>query len=224
MRRRRLALVALLTVLLSGLTESAVGQSPPTGAAGSPLSDRPAPSGMRTVCVGRSKNSVRTVGCFDVYSLNIGGVVDPVKRVNLRQYVWKYTAGAQGGVRRVVKLTAEVNSDAATIYDWAPGATVHLREPGEIEAGVATDLLADSESGGRPQLKTVTDGWRYRGLAGRFDPRLSDHRFATSWTSPEGQTAPAGEAAQVAGTTIWGASTPAPDLLPARLRVEATYR
>lgn len=216
-----MALAAVPGLLLPG---SAAGQSAARETTGPTISVAPAPAGARTICIGKRRAGVRTVGCFDVYRLE-GMASDPTRGIALGRYVWKYTAEAHGGTdRRLVRLLAAVNSTAGTTYDWAPEQSIELAEPGNVAATVTTDLVADSSDGGPPRLNNPTDGWSFRSLAGWFDPRLSDHEFATSWTARNGTSAPAGEAAQVAGATVWGAPAPGPPLLPARLRIEVTYR
>ncbi|HEY3241233.1 MAG TPA: hypothetical protein VGL92_16840, partial [Acidimicrobiia bacterium] len=144
---------------------------------------------------------------------------------DLRQYVWKYTAEADGGDGHgLVKVQAEVNSDAGSTYGWDPGSSIELKEPGMLNAALQTDIVAEHAEGGPPKLGNASDGWTYRGLTGWIHPRLGDHRFATLWLAPKGKTAPKGETAQVAGATVWGAPVPGPELLPARLRVEVIYR
>ncbi len=220
---RAVALASALGLPLLSL-QSASGQGGPalTEAAAEP-SVRP---GTRTVCLGQRRDGVRTVGCFDVYRLEIGPIFDPVKNTELSQYVWKWTAEAEGGEgHRLVRLLAEVNSEAGTTYNWSPGASIEVKEPQMMRASMQTDIVAESAGdGGPPKLADASDGWAYRGLSGWIHPRLEDQRFVTLWLAPDGKTAPRGEAAQVAGATVWGAPAPGPELLPARLRLAVTYR
>ncbi|HEY3239894.1 MAG TPA: hypothetical protein VGL92_10050, partial [Acidimicrobiia bacterium] len=62
--------LAVLMALPAVAPSPAMGQSRP--AAGVTISDTPVQPGTRTVCVGQRRDGVRTVGCFDVYRLEIG--------------------------------------------------------------------------------------------------------------------------------------------------------
>lgn len=223
MRPWRVAVIACALSLPALAPQSVSGLE--RGSHPGSVSEPPAQAGMRTVCIGQRRDGVRSVGCFDVYRLDIGPIFDPAKNTDLHQYVWKWTAEAEGGEkRRLVRLGAEVTSDAGTTYNWSPGASIEMSEPGAQKAFMATDIVAESSDGGPPKLSNPTDGYVYQALAGWIDPKLGDRRFATYWTAPQGRTAPRGASAQVAGASVWGAPAPGPELLPARLRIEVIYR
>jgi hypothetical protein len=165
------------------------------------------------------------VGCFDVYRVPGEGSFDPTKNVKLRQFLWKYTAEAQGGTRRLSSISSEVSSDMGTTYGWNPGTSIQLHGPTALTAAVDLDLQGERDSTtGSFRLSSVSDGWDYQGLPGWIDPRLEDKRFVVRWTAEKGGSPGPGESPQVAGATVWGIAEPAPDVMGAHLKLEVESR
>jgi hypothetical protein len=220
-------LVGAAGVMASLLSaQAAAGQTRSDVPARFSIADMPAPGGARTVCLGRHDRGVRVVGCFDVYELHNGGLFDTNKNVKVRQFVWKYTAEARavGRSTAVTALTAEVRSDAADTYDWAPGGDLPVTGPTALDSAVTVDLVPDSSGGGKPAVVSAKDGWRYNALSGEIVPYLNAHLHSVTWNAAAKHLPDRGDIPQVAGATLWGIPEPAPTAMPAKLRVEAHHR
>jgi hypothetical protein len=152
---------------------------------------------------------------------------DSNKRVQVRQFVWKYTAEARttGRSEGVTSLTSEVRSDAGDTYDWAPGAGVSLSHATGLESAVTVDFQADQvSSGSKPAIVGAIDGWRYAALTGEIVPYLTTHSHSVTWNVSSKRPASRSEVPQVAGATLWGVPEPAADVMPAHLQTKAGYR